>query len=462
MLNPKNTTIHLVENSELPYFDALFPSGNRGAVGTYNFATPGRVGAGTQDPKFSASNIVLDGYFRVRNNIGNPSPSTGQIYDNATIGVSENGLIIVGQRLDTVNFMEVGVPQNLSPSAGSLSNQYSGLVEASSIQNFYTVNESLLQNQFSPTSDRKPGFIYVRNNKIYLSYYTFYGYSVTNILIGDNASDFPSCNWQGWMTADGTDRAAMYMNEIPVEHRGMFNGHTHLCGANFTMAIMGRGSFGPSFYAFSPDSIQPSDTHITRDRYMRFSQDRKADYVDVDAAVALNHYADQIGMPVDRYVLIPNKHRVSSLSAFPSYDNALCPDSGGYENRSGVGFIMPGTSTFVSVGSMMGVRNGVLYKRPSIENSEKSPGGGFTPTSETDRDNMIWAYHLNDISVSGANTETNDLVPLQASAQISCEIPADRGAYDEANQKLYLCSTTTDGGGRQLIVAVYSVITAQD
>jgi len=127
--------------------------------------------------------------------------------------------------------------------------------------------------------------------------------------------------------------------------------------------------------------------------------------------------------------------------------------------KARVGFIAPGTSTFVVLGEIGGTRNGIGYK---IEQDNGNRCGGYCAYDADDYDNAYWLFDVNDI------VDADDVHLPQPYSYGTWSVPFDDGGshriiggtFDPTAATLYLALANAGQVGtydRPPLILAYSV-----
>ncbi len=167
----------------------------------------------------------------------------------------------------------------------------------------------------------------------------------------------------GYFEIEGASNSAGYMASIPARWQESFGG-THLTGWSSVHAIMSRYSVGPSLWVFDPDEITRSSPGIDPSV----------------AAIPFMNFAYSNGEFLAEDAL---KLREGSASAVWNYLS-----EGVY------GLIVPGSSTFVVIGSAGGIDHGSGY---TSRHDDGRRCGGYCSHAADDDYNYYWLFDVREI-----------------------------------------------------------------
>jgi hypothetical protein len=213
--------------------------------------------------------------------------------------------------------------------------------------------------------DRIDGMLYVDGQLIINAeeWYDADGSNRDTTLVIRDAENLGTSSIDGYYELDGAAEAGGYMAAIPPEWQADFGGE-FLTGWSSNYSIASRYSIGPSLFVFDSNSLLYGTANsgpIDATAFMDFPYDS-------------NHWIDP---EYDK----TGRGGASSLWNFVS--------------RGIYGFIVPGTSTFVVLGSSGGIDSGIGYKI-------NSNCGGFCAYDEDDNYNYYWLFDVQEI-IDAAN-----------------------------------------------------------
>ncbi|MDB4224884.1 hypothetical protein N9850_14050 [Granulosicoccus sp.] len=215
----------------------------------------------------------------------------------------------------------------------------------------------------------------------------------TTILIND-ADSLSTSALSAIHLMEGRSRAGGWISRVPEDWQSVLRA-THISGNSSGYPIIGRFSVGPSAFAVNlSDSLQSSTAQKIETKELQgFSLNR----------------------PLHNDLL--NK----------SLSNGLWT----HMSHARYGFIVPGTSTYLTIGVSAGHETGVGYKN-MLENGVECLG--FCPNSSTDIANFYWLWDMNDwLRVRAGKLNPSEITPYDHG---ELKMPFQRDTY--ANQRVYI------------------------
>lgn len=240
-------------------------------------------------------------------------------------------------------------------------------------------------------------------------YYDAPGDNTHTSLILRNASDLSDSAVDGYFIFDGgAGHTSGWISPVPEEWQSLLSG-THITGQSSGIPIIGRTSVGPSAFLFNSATVvgQPlSAGNISTEKLLDFS----------------------LANPLH-----------SDLSNEGGENNLWT-----HLSRAVYGLIVPGTSTYLTLGHSGGHQSGVCYK--CTQNNGNLCGGYCAPDAD---DNYLfyWLWDVHDLlAVKNGTIESHDVLPYDSG---EFEAPFDvteigGGAFDETNGMLYLTLQRAD------------------
>lgn len=235
----------------------------------------------------------------------------------------------------------------------------------------------------------------------------------------------------GYFELEGAVHAGGYISDVPTAWRSALGGPL-LTGWAANTSIVSRHSVGPSLFTFDPADLSGDPT------------------VDpsIDTSVHMNFpYSGQRWITPD------------ALDTHEPGDNGGASRLWNHLSQARFGFIAPGTSTFVVVGSTGGVESGIGYK---ITQDDGTLCGGYCAYASDDSSNAYWLFDVNEIL---AADEVHLPRPYASGAW---SVPFDDegrhaiigGAFDADTSRLYLALGNAGQVGtydRPPLIVVYDV-----
>lgn len=225
-------------------------------------------------------------------------------------------------------------------------------------QNFVSIyNSSRLGN---PENHDYISGIYQHNGALVVNSLEYYDAPADNqqttIVVRDSAN-LQSSEIIGLHSLKGAARAAGWISEIPDNWQGLLGGK-HISGNSSGLPIIGRMSVGPSAFVFDIESLvsKSSSDQINTKEVLGFS----------------------LSSPLHRD--LDNRKGENSIWTHIS--------------EVKYGFIVPDTSTYMTIGVSGGHESGVGYK---VVQDDGFLCPGFCPHSSTDFQNYYWLWDVNDM-----------------------------------------------------------------
>jgi hypothetical protein len=250
----------------------------------------------------------------------------------------------------------------------------------------------------------------------------------TTLVLANGAAIGNGAGKRGYFRVTGGARSSGWISPIPAELQGpdALDG-SHLFGNSDGYGINGRASIGPSAFVLSIDAIS--------------GESPPADGAEVAATPLIDYPYDTPLTPIEVYEQPGQIWTPLSKACY--------------------GFIVPGTGTYLCIGSSGGHASGVTYGIPPY-------GGynGFYPNSEDDVGNRYWAFQVADmIAVRRGEMLAHEVRPYaHGDLELQFQGPrsyhelrrANGAAFDPSSGRLYIALTFADdsrGEALPLIVA---------
>lgn len=215
------------------------------------------------------------------------------------------------------------------------------------------------------------GLAYV-NNQLLINAFVYYdaGGTVTNTTLAvRNPADLASSEIRGYFSLAPAAHASGWITPIPSAWQSVLGG-TYITGFSSGVPIINRLSVGPSAFVFSPDQPRLADQSpgkITTKTLLDYSLDHPLGYHNQTT------YSD------------PNSYL---------YNMKLTNNLWTHMSSAVIGFIVPGTRTYLVIGNTGGLTSGIGYKATQ-ETGYVCPGG--CSYNSKDYYNYYWAYDLKDM-----------------------------------------------------------------
>ncbi len=387
-----------------------------GWTGTYEYNTcsvlPDFSGV-NELPLLSLDNFKYRGGFRVSSKKFGDSPFSSTDFSQGiiTLNPERNSFFIVGHPQDSM-IAEMEIPP---------------LVVSNNILDFNIANK-LIQpfTKFHQTSRVDTGI----NNRFrvtgieviddglmvnYINWYDANGSETDTSVFFDDADNLSNSKIKGPYQLLGAAHSAGWLSKIPDDWQSVLGG-THISGAQAGAAISSRLSVGPSAFV-----INPTDT-VARSPAGHVDAYRLMDFPLPNILYDKSKYEDN----ADRDQILYNTDKNNDLWT--------------YVSGAGYGFIMPGTSTYVTIGRSGGHESGMGYK---ITQDDGRVCGGPCPYANDDYASFYWLWDVNDlVKVKLGFEEAHNLRPYSyGEFPLPMEfhqLGINGGAFDAETNLLYI------------------------
>ncbi len=384
-------------------------------------------------PLFQIGDLEYQGAFAIPST--GPSDQLSANYSTGTIAYnSANGsLFLSGFQNDGV-IAEFSIPQ-----LNSTKTDATALTKATFLQDFRPILNA------APTGnpqniDRINGMALI-NGKLIVNALEYYDndFDTHTTLVVENPSNIANSAVNGYYSLGGAAHAAGWISAIPSEWQSSLGG-SYISGNSSRYSINGRLPMGITAFAFNPSNISGASGAVATTTLLDFSLANPlyAQYED-DGYVEANYNLIQ-GNPN-----LPSGHTANDANIIAG-SNDLWTE----ESQANYGFIVPGTRTYLTIGSSAGHNSGIGYK-PSQDNDptrQECPG----PCSYDSNDyyNYYWLWDVNDlVDVRNGVKAPHDVRPYDYGVFEELfrtnvnPLPADLqvisgGTFDAGNGILYL------------------------
>lgn len=305
--------------------------------------------------------------------------------------------------------------------------------------------------------------------KLFVTAYDAYkpGGGRENVFVIDTPNDLANSTVKGFIEVQNKNFANGWLTPIPNEFQADLGGD-YLMGNARRASVNARWSLGPSAFSFNSADLLAANNG------------------DVVPNIQLQSYPEQFRL----WHHLPEPVNNWNFSGGNFYLDPNCPswiktdpDSGQvtqnnknwkpeciYENdvwtevsRAYYGAIIPGTSTYLSVGRIGGARKGINYKIFPINwgggtETSASRTSGEAPFDDTDWDSMIWLFDVqNMINHKNGTAESYDAFPYDYGV---FDQPfgglITSADFDPINNHLYVGSKSGNTGTQ--FISVYEVL----
>ncbi|WP_299875553.1 hypothetical protein [uncultured Cocleimonas sp.] len=280
---------------------------------------------------------------------------------------SDYAVGILGHNPDNNSLFMVGHSHHNSiaefaiPDEFSLAEEASDILKADVLQEFVSI---LDKRDIGQQTNRIDGILFYKQNLLVTSeiWYDAAGTNKDNLQVFSNPNDLASSSFKGMLQIQGGARSAGYMSKIPANLVSTL-GSEYLVGWASNHSITSRYSQGPSLNLFNPQDAVDAD-------------------ITVDNTVA-----------VEAKMVFPFEDGKQIVADSNSYKLDISPIWGPV-SKAKYGFIIPGTSLFMAVGSHGGIHSGIGYK---ITQDNGNLCGGPCTYEADDNYNYFWLFDVNDM-----------------------------------------------------------------
>lgn len=293
---------------------------------------------------------------------------------------------------------------------------------------FYTQGEKKskeltgILNYFRVTGLAKIGNSLIVN---YINWYDANASETDTSIVIKQANRLASSEIIGPYQIQGSAHASGWMTPIPDMWKSILGG-SYIVGNQPYASILSRLSIGPSAFSFYPrsDMIYAASGKVPTKALLDFP---------------LKH------LLYDKSVYSANA-RTEDILANTNKKNKLWTTSSG----AAVGFILPGTRTYVTIGKSAGHYSGIGYK---ITDSKGKLCGGPCPYDADDYYAYYWLWDVSDlVKVKYGLMKSYEVRPYDYGI-FNIPIPLQKnsvssGSYDPVNKRLYLSVRGGDTIGR--------------
>ena len=343
-----------------------------------------------QLPLLQISDLEYEGAFIV------PSDEFGESSTNYAAGIftlsaDKEGFFIAGHNVQGA-LAEFGIPEIIN------SDSLQDLQYATIRQDFKALM-NLTPDGNPQGIDLIAGMKVVGNQLIVnaVEYYDAPANNTHTTFVVEDANDIASSQISGYYQVVGAAHAGGWISVVPSEWSNALGGD-YIMGNSSKYPINSRSAMGVSAFVFDPSdlinnttdpipSITLMDYDLTDPLYAEFSDYANAHYnlVEINGST-------------------PPGHTFEDADAIVG-DNSLWTSS----SQASYGFIVPGTRTYLSIGSSGGHNSGIGYK--ATQNNGNLCGGPC-PYDADDEYNYYWLFDLDDLlDVKNGIIEPYDVRP---------------------------------------------------
>lgn len=326
-------------------------------------------------PLIQISDIEFQGAFRIpTNNFGESNAN----YSSCTMAYNEsnNTIFLSGFRLHG-SVAEFSIPELVN------STDLTKLNEATNLQGFRKILNSATSG--NPQAIDEISGMEVINNQLFINALEYYDAPATNThttLVIEDKSNLATSTVKGYFAFEGAAHTAGWISEIPSEWQADLGGD-YLTGNSSKYPINVRSTMGTSAFSFNSSDFEGVEAgNISTTTLLDF---------DLTNPI----YADYESYEFPSYNLIEANGSLEFEHTFEDADaivgeNDLWTD----ESQASFGLIIPGTSSYLTIGSSGGHTSGIGYK-PMQNNGSVCPGP--CPYDTSDYHNYYWLWDVNDL-----------------------------------------------------------------
>tara|TARA_R110002012_G_scaffold124954_1_gene276206 strand:+ start:625 stop:1983 length:1359 start_codon:yes stop_codon:yes gene_type:complete len=386
-------------------------------------------------PLFDIEQLEYKGGFRTTGRFhqkekGNSLNYSGGVF---TYNAKNHSIFIIGHP-EYAAVAEVKIPPLVKSSSVSDFNVANQL-----IQSFTRFHKTKRVDTGIPNHFRVTGLELVGKGLMvnYIDWYDAGGKETDTTVFFDDASDLAHSIINGPYQLQGAAHSAGWISKIPTEWQKLLGG-TYISGSQPNASIISRRSVGPSAYI-----VTPEETILQQ---------------------------GQGEVPANGLLDFPLSNLLYDKSAYPGKiypDDILRNDNGKnkmwtFLSGAGYGFIIPGTSTYMTIGRSGGHKTGVGYK---IKQDDGRLCGGYCAFSATDYSSYYWLWDINQLlKVKSGLIKPYDVRPYDY-GEFSTPFTDKRSmvggaAYDESSGLLYLSFPGADKLNKYLrppVILVYEL-----
>jgi hypothetical protein len=278
-------------------------------------------------------------------------------YAVGTLGFNpDNNSIFMAGHTHHNAIAEFKIPDELS-----FETQVSNIPEAAVLQEYVTI---LNKKETGNTTNKINGILYHKQNLLVSSeiWYDGEANNRDNLQVFSNAIDIRSSDYIGMLQIQGAAKAAGYMFKVPDELTEKL-GAEYMTGWASNYSITSRYSQGPSLFRFEPNQA-------------------------IDAVLSVDKTVD-----TDPLMVFPLAEGKQLVEGGQGYNLDISPIWGSVA-QARYGFIIPGTTYFLAIGSHSGLHSGIGYK---ITQENGNLCGGPCPYDSDDRYNYFWIFDVDEM-----------------------------------------------------------------
>lgn len=374
--------------------------------------------AGAGQVKWDLSTTYLGAFRMPGGNYGSVSGNNlnYSVVPSIAIGSASNRIVMVGRDRGeaSTTLAEFSIPTlvgGTTLSALNISSNTQGFIEV--------LTNAPVDGQ--TWSGRMIGGIANVNGKLVVNAYGYYDFTNRPTMVIDNISSLSTSTFKGYF--DHTDRqhSGGWVTPIPSVYQSALGG-SHIFGFSMSgrRAILTKYSIGPSAYIY--------------------------DFNASDSITGATPPSNGSTLTPTKVLDYPYDHGLTPIASMGGSGTNWTFVSGGQ-----VGLIIPGTRTYMVLGTSAGHVSGCDYYDPAPYDSSFK---GYAPNNQNDIYNYIWLYDVDDlIAVKNGTKLSYNVAPYEYGP---VTLPFDGGAgwfnihrvqgmvYDPTNGRLYISLERAD------------------
>ena len=243
-----------------------------------------------------------------------------------------------------------------------------------------------------------------RDGKLYVNAYEYFdagGANTLSTFVIEDSSDIRNSEARGYFSYQATEKAAGWLSHIPTEFQDVLGGKV-ISGHSSGVPINLRNSMGPCAYVVD-DSLFTDNTlnegEIPTTELLSYTLDFPLTSSEKDPT-RLVHPEDGEPGSEDNWRRYPDEEK---YDPWDLYNTTRTNKLWNHSSAAVYGLIVPGTRTYLVIGSSAGNEGGIGYKIIEDDGYPIGPGNttqesdGFMPMNSKDRYNYYWAYDMADL-----------------------------------------------------------------
>lgn len=304
------------------------------------------------------------------------------------------------------------------------------------------------------------------NNKLIVNTLEFYDAPADNThttVVVENPESISTSAINGYYEFEGAAHFSGWISSIPKEWQKLL-GEGYLAGNSSKYPINARHSMGVSAFAFNPLSLNENPSGVIPTTTLLDFKLANPMYEDYSFYENANHNLIEVNGPT------PPGHTFEEADAVVGTNNMWTEESNAI-----YGFIIPGSRTYMTIGSSGGHNSGIGYKATPYNQAVDPPKTcpGPCPYDSNDYYNYYWLWDVNDlIAIKNGTLNSFDARPYsfgEFDAPFQTDLfnnipefhPIVGGSFDSNSGLLYL--TINDGAPinsqyhRNPVIAAYKI-----